>query len=129
MIAVVGEEQVGTLSEIADRLDARGLEEESRILRQVIRQIEHLATEVPVATAAQILDVTPQVVRSWVRDGILPGHRDRAGRFYVMANALRPALDMRRALPDLPPRALTDEEIDAEIEAVRTERRARSVHR
>jgi hypothetical protein len=128
-LAVVREEQIETLSALADRLDARGLGEESQSLRRVLSEIEHLTSEVPAASAAEILGVTPQVIRNWVRAGILPGRRDRTGRFYVNAEALRPALDMRRARPDAPPRALTDDEIDAEIEAVRAERRSRATPR
>ena len=59
----------------------------------------------PASTASEILAVTPQTVRNWVRGGILSG---------------------RQALPDAPAGAIPDEKIDAEIEAVRFEHRARA---
>ena len=61
-----------------------------------------------------------------MRGGILPGRRDRTGHFYVSLDALEPALRLRQVPPNVPASTITDEEIDAEIEAVRVERRARA---
>lgn len=83
----------------------------------------------PASTAAEILRVTPQIIGNWVRGGILPGRWDRSGDCYVSLDALEPAIRMRQAWPDPPARQFTDEEIDAEIEAVRAERRARAAGR
>src|SRR3954464_4546504 len=108
MIAMVNQKQIETLAEIAERLDAQGMADESQRLRGVLAEIAPLSGEVPSTAAARILDVTPRVVRNWVRGGILPGRRERTGRFYVNAEALRPALDMRRILPNPPVQPLTD---------------------
>ena len=127
VIGLVTREQLETLGAVADRLDARGLEDESRMLREILAQLQGVSREVPASTTAELLEVTPQMVRNWVRSGILPGHRDRTGHFYVSLDALEPAVRLRQVLPDAPAGTIPDEEIDAEIEAVRVERRARAV--
>ena len=96
------------------------------MLREILAQLQGVSREVPASTTAELLEVTPQMVRNWVRSGILPGHRDRTGHFYVSLDALEPAVRLRQVLPDAPAGTIPDEEIDAEIEAVRVERRARA---
>lgn len=78
---------------------------------------------------ARILGVTPQTVRNWVRGGVLPGRRDQTGHFYVHAKALTHALEMQAAFATAPRVEITGAEIDAEIEAVRAERRERTAAR
>jgi hypothetical protein len=114
---------MAALGTVAERLDAKGLTDESQILRQVLAELQRAPREVPASTAAEILEVTPQTIRNWVRGGILPGRRDRTGHVYVPLDALESSLRLRQVLPDRPAGTVTDEEIDAEIEAVRAERR------
>ncbi|MGH2354915.1 MAG: helix-turn-helix domain-containing protein [Chloroflexota bacterium] len=118
-------EHLKALADVAARLDAKGLADESRRLRTVLAQLERAPREVPASAAAEILAVTPQTVRNWVRGGLLPGRRDRTGHFYVAVDALEPAIRLREVLPDQPVGGIMDEEIDAEIDAVRRERRER----
>src|SRR5262249_4012954 len=125
VIGLLTTKQIEALDGVAARLDAQGLADEGRIVREVLAQLERAPRELSAAEAARILAVTPQTVRNWVRGGILPGHRDRTGHFHVELAALEPALRMRQVLPDAPAGPITDEEIDAEIDAVRAERRAR----
>jgi hypothetical protein len=54
---------------------------------------------------------------------LLPGRRGGAGRFYVPVDALAPAIRLRAVLPDQRAGPIPDEAIDAELEAVRRERR------
>ncbi len=124
-IGLVRDEHIAALADVAARLDAKGLPDESRRVRAVLAQLELAPREVPASAAAEILAVTPQTVRNWVRGGLLPGRRDRTGHFYVSVDALEPAIRLREVLPDQPAGAITGEEIDAEIEAVRRERRDR----
>jgi hypothetical protein len=126
VIGLVTQEQLEALGAVAERLDARGLEDESRMLREVLVQLRRTQRDVPATTAAEILDVPPETIGNWVRRGILPGRWDRAGHCYVSVEALEPTLRMRRVLPDTPAGTITDEEIDAEIDAVRAARRARA---
>jgi hypothetical protein len=126
VIGLITREQIETLGAVAERLDAQGLRDESRMLREVLVQLERTPREVPASTAAEILEVTPQTVRNWVRGGILPGRRDRTGHFYASLEVLGPALRLRQVLPDAPAGTVTDEEVDAEIESVRAARRARA---
>ena len=125
MIGLVTREQIAALADVAARLDAKGLSDESRRVRAVLAQLELAPHEVPAAAAAEILAVTPQTVRNWVRGGLLPGRRDRTSHFYVPVDALEPAIRLREVLPDQPTGPITDEDIDAEIEAMRRERRER----
>lgn len=117
------------LDHVAERLDARGLRDESHLLRQVVAQVRGAPREVPASTAAEILHVTPQSIRNWVRNGTLPGRQDSTGHFWVSLDALEPAIRLSEVMPDVPEGTFTDEEIDAEIEAVRAERRARAIGR
>jgi hypothetical protein len=123
VIGLVTDEQIAALADVAARLDAKGLADESRRVRAVLDQLEQAPREIPASAAAEVLAVTPQTVRNWVRGGLLPGRQDRTGHFYVPVDALEPAIRLREALPDQPAGPITDEEIDAEIEAVRRERR------
>lgn len=127
MIVLVSPEQLEMLGSVAERLTARGLDDESRLLREVVAQLQRTPREVPASTAAEILEVTPQTIRNWVRGGILAGRRDETGHFYVSFEALQPALRLRQTLPDQPAGTISDAEIDAEIEAARGERRARAL--
>jgi len=124
--ALLSQKQIRRLSSLARRLDAHGLKEESRTLREVLAEIENSPRELSASAAARILEVTPQTVRNWVRGAVLPGRKDRTGHFHVGLDSLTAALELRRVLPGGRPGALTEDEIDAEIEGVRTERRARA---
>jgi len=103
----VTSEQIEALDAVAERLDARGLVEESRTLRALLAQLQRTPREVPASTAAEILHVTPQTVRNWVRSGILPGRRDRtgnqtrtaAGETHVRSLALLPWTKLLVAVP------------------------------
>lgn len=123
-IGLVKDEHLAALADVAARLDARGLPDESRRVRAVLAQLEQAPHEVPASAAAEILAVTPQTVRNWVRSGLLPGRRDRTGHFYVPVDSLDSAIRLREVLPDQPSGPITAHEIDAEIEAARLERRA-----
>lgn len=115
--------ELDELMDLATRLGSKGLDEESQRLRGVLGRLDTGPDAVSAATAAEILAVTPQTVRNWVRAGILGGHRDDTGHFYVKVDELESAVRMRRAAPDVSPRSFADEEIDAEIAAVRSSRR------
>lgn len=126
MMAVVTPEQVETITSVAEQLEGKGLVEESRALRALVAELESGPQEVSASTAARILEVTPQTVRNWVRNGILAGRKDRTGHFYVQARALTHALQMHAVFATAPAVQITGAEIDAEIEAVRAERRERA---
>ncbi len=126
VISLLTREQIETLDAVAGRLEARGLEDESRLLREILVQLQRTPREVPASPAADILEVTPQTVRNRVRGGILPGRQDPTGHFFVSLDALEPTLRIRQVLPDAPAGTVTEEEIDAEIDAARAERRARA---
>jgi hypothetical protein len=126
VVALVSQEQIEALSAVLERLDAKGLAEESRALREVLGQLRNNPQEVPASTAAEILMVTPQTVRNWVRAGTLPGRRDATGHFLVRLDALEPTIRLSQIMPDVAVGAYTDEEIDAAIEAVRARRRSRA---
>lgn len=84
--------------------------------------LEGTPTEVPASKAAEILIVTPQTIRNWVRAGILPGRRDSTGHYFVPLDVLEPAIQMKQLMPDVPDGTYSDEEIDAAIDAVRARR-------
>lgn len=125
VIGLVTQEQIDALGAIAERLDATGLAAESRTVRDILAQVQRTPREVPVSTAAEILRVTPQTVRHWVRSSILPGRQDRIGRYFVSLDALEPTIRLNQLMPNVSEElaALSDEEIDDEIQAVRTARR------
>lgn len=125
MIGLVTQEQIEALSAIAERLDATGLAAESRAVRDILAQVQRTPREVPASTAAEILRVTPQTVRNWVRSGILPGRRDRTGHFLVSLDALEPTIRLNQLMPNVSEElaAISDDEIDDEIQAVRAARR------
>lgn len=129
MVAVLRPEQVEAIASIVEQLEGKGLTEESRRLRDLLAEFESGPQEVSASTAARILEVTPQTVRNWVRGGVLPGRRDQTGHFYVQATALTHALEMHAAFSTAPRVEITGAEIDAEIEAVRAERRERTAAR
>jgi hypothetical protein len=126
VIGLVTQQQIDALSAILDRLNARGLEEESQALREVVTQLQRSHEEVAASTAAGILMVTPQTIRNWVRAGTLAGRRDAAGHFLVRLEALEPTIRLKQLLPDVATGTYSDEEIDTAIEGVRARRRARS---
>lgn len=121
----VTEEQSRKLRWVAEQLETQGLRRESQVLQAVLAEMSGQSASVSSAEAAEILSVTQQTIRNWVRAGILAGGRDATGHFYVFREALASAIRMRQVLPDITEDAITDEEIDAEIAAVRAERRAR----
>ena len=124
-IGLVTREQIEALGAVAERLNAKGLEEESRAVREILAQLQRTPREVPASTAAEILHVTPQTIRNWVRGGILHGRRDRTGHFHVSLDALEPTIRLNQLMPNVPEElvAISDDEIDAEIQAVRAARR------
>lgn len=126
MVAVVRPEQVETITSVAEQLEGKGLVEESRALRALVAEFASGPQEVAASTAARILEVTPQTIRNWVRGGILPGRKDRTGHFYVQATALTHALEVHAVLATAPSVEIAGAEIDAEIAAVRAERRERT---
>jgi hypothetical protein len=125
VIGLVTREQIEMLGAVAERLEASGLKEDSRILQEVLAQLERTPREVPASTAAEILHVTSQTIRNWVRGGILPGRQDRTGHFYVSVDALEPTIRLNQLMPNVSEElaATSDDEIDAEIQAVRAGRR------
>jgi hypothetical protein len=128
MIGLLTHEHIAALADVAARLDAKGLADESRRVRAVLAQLERAPCDVPASAAAEILAVTPQTVRNWIRGGVLPARRDQTGHFSVPVEALEPAIRLRAVLPDQPAGAIADEEIDAEIDAACGERRERQAH-
>jgi hypothetical protein len=109
-----------SLEELARRLENRGLVAESQTLQDILRgSADH--REVRASVAAEILHVTPQTVRNWVKRGLLGGRIDETGHVFVEADALQPAVEMDAALPYLPDSAAdyTIEQINAEIAALR----------
>jgi hypothetical protein len=124
-MSVLTHEHIAELADVASRLDAKGLADESRRVRAVLAQLESAPREVPAAAAAEMLAVTPQTVRNWVRGGVLPGRRNRTGHFLVPVGAIESAMHLREVLPDQPSGLVADEVIDAEIDAVRRERKER----
>ena len=125
VIGLVTKEQIEALGAIAERLDATGLEAESRTMRDILAQVQRTPREVPASTAAEILRVTPQTVRNWVRSSILSGRRDRTGHFLVSLDALEPTIRLNQLMPNVSEElaAISDDEIDSEIQAVRAARR------
>jgi hypothetical protein len=125
IMAIVSREHLEALAAMAERLETRGLEDESRALREILAQINSGAHEVSESTAAEVLHVPPDIVRNWVRAGILAGREDETGRLYVPLEVLEPTIRLSLAMPDVSEQlaAMTDDEINAEIEAVRAERR------
>ena len=124
MSTFVTDEQARKLSWVAEQLKDRGLCEESDVLRAVLDEMNAQSARISTAEAAEILAVTQQTIRNWVRAGLLTGGRDATGHFYVDPEALASAIRMRQALPDAADGTITDDEIDAEIASVRDERRA-----
>ena len=114
------------LREIAARLDQHGVHSEGRAILDVVETITHAKRGVSTGSAARMLGVTPQTIRNWVRGGVLAGWYDNTGHVLVARDALEPAIAMRSALPMTDVPIVADEEIDAEIAAMRAERRRSS---
>jgi hypothetical protein len=126
MACVLTERDVKSIIQLAQRLESQGLVAESETLRAIL-SVGSSRREVRAAVAAEILQVTPQTIRNWVKRGIIPGRIDDTGHVFVYGEALRPAIDIHAATPYLPSDAphLSIDAINAEIEAHRAERRAR----
>jgi hypothetical protein len=124
-MAIVSREHLEALAAMAERLEMRGLDDEGRALREILIQINNGPQEVSESTAAEVLHMPPEIVRTWVQAGILAGRQDETGQFYVPLEILEPTIRLSLAMPDVPEElaAMTDDEINAEIEAVRAERR------
>jgi hypothetical protein len=131
IVGVLTQDQLGQLEALARRLDAHGLADEAQALRAVAASVRRSEREVPASVAAAILHVTPQTVRNWVRNGVLAGRQDPTGHFLVAVDSLEPTLALGLAHPVVPDELanVSDDEINAEIEAVRAARRARATAR
>ena len=126
-VSVVTGVQLRALREVAVRLDEQGLHAESGTILGVVDAVARKRTGVSTVEAAQVLGVTQQTVRNWVRAGILAGWCDATGHFLVTPDALVPARTMRRVLAETHRTEVSDGDIDVEIAAVRAERRRRRV--
>lgn len=124
VVGVVTQEQIEALDSVAERLQAQGLDEESGLLRGVLAELQGGRHEVSAAAAADILHLTPQTIRNWVRGGTLAGRRDPTGHFLVRLEGLEPAIRLGRLVPDIREGTHTDADIDSAIERVRARRRA-----
>jgi hypothetical protein len=121
---VLGEREFQVLEDLASRLDERGMTQEGRALREVLRNGQrHPGVRLPVA--ATILRMPPETVRNWVTRRLIGGQVDEKGDVFVDLDALEPVLELDAALPYADEAApdLSDEEILAEIVAERAERR------
>lgn len=125
-LRLVTQDEIDELADLARRLDSKGLDEESRRLKNLLGRLKAEPDAVPASTAAAIVAVTPQTVRSWIRAGILGGYRDDTGHFFANLMELESAIRMRRTQPEPPSHMLPEADIDAEIEAVRAARRGRA---
>jgi predicted site-specific integrase-resolvase len=125
IVGVLTRDQLDQLQALIARLERYGVVDEAQSLREVVHAITNGRREVPASVAARILHVTPQTIRNWARAGILAGRQDQTGHFYVSLDELEPAVQLDLAKPELPLELddITDEEIAAEIAAVRAERR------
>ena len=125
VVGLVSQEQIAALSGVVARLEAWGLEDESQVLREVLAQFPPTTSGMSVSVAAEILRLTPQNVRDWVRAGLLSGQEDRAGSIQVDLEALEPTIRLNRLMPNVTEAlaAISDDDIAAEIEAVRAARR------
>ena len=94
----VTEEQSRKLRWVAEQLETQGLRQESHVLQAVLDEMSGQSASVSSAEAAEILSVTQQTIRNWVRAGILAGGRDATGHFYVFREALASAVRMRHAV-------------------------------
>lgn len=121
-------EQVDKLQALARDLARRGRREESRTIIAVLGSAGGAEQEYSATEAAAILGVTSQTVHNWVRAEILPGWQDPTNHYFMPRQALEHTLALRAALPGQSV-DISDDEIDAEIEAVRAERRARTAGR
>ena len=89
-----------------------------------MRDIIHTSSSrrlVRTGQAAKILGVTPQTVRNWVKRGILPGQADASGHIFVEAKALQNTVDLSAALPEWEGEPIGEDEINAQIAALRAE--------
>jgi hypothetical protein len=124
VVCVLTKRELRSLYLLADRLKSQGLVAESRTLQDILR-LSTGQREVRASTAAEILHVTSQTVRNWVKSGKLAGRIDKTGHVFVDVEALRPTIEIDAALPALPPDAqdVDAETINAEVRALRAERR------
>ena len=124
---LISSAQVEVLQSVAEALQAKGLSEESRALRGVVSAVRGSSDEYSAPEAAEILGVTPQTIRNWVRGSVIPGRRDATRHYWVPKQALAGAVALRAASPEQAVDVI-DEEIDAEIAAVRAARRTCDGH-
>ena len=125
MARVLTERELSAIRRLAARLEKRGLSAESRELRSIV-DASGERREIKASDAAALLQVTPQTVRNWVRRGVLTGRVDQTGHVLVELDALRAAIEIDAAMAYREGSAteVTDEEILAEIDAYRSERKA-----
>ena len=126
MIAgILTRDQLDQLHALVARLEHQGILDEAQALRDIAQAVANGQREVPASFAAQLLHVTPQTIRNWVRAGILAGSQDQTGHFHVQLDELEPTVQLDHATPDVSAEFgdITDAEIAAEIAAVRAERR------
>lgn len=122
MVCVLTERDLRSLHHLIHRLRSQGLIAESEALRNILRAGSE-RDEVRAAVAAQILHVSPQTIRNWVKRRTLSGRIDETGHVYVAADALKPAIEMDAAIPYRSPSdpEITMDDILGEIDAHRAE--------
>ncbi|MBI4319900.1 MAG: hypothetical protein HY675_15530 [Chloroflexi bacterium] len=125
MTCVLTKREIQSIHRLAQQMEKQGMVAESTTLRNILR-VGSERGEVRASVAAQILHVTPQTVRNWVRRGLLHGRIDDTGHIYVATEELRSAIEMDAAMPYRPASApdISTEDILAEIAAERAEQHA-----
>lgn len=125
MACILTRKELRSIELLAQRLEDQGLVAESKTLRDIVR-VSSGRQEVRAAVAAEILHVTPQTIRNWVKRGLLPGRIDETDHIFVDVDAIMPALEMDAVMPYQPASApdISIDEINAEIIAHRAERHA-----
>src|SRR5512146_2349557 len=123
MVLVLTERELRSIEDVAERLERQGLAAESEILRHIVRAGGD-RREVRASVAAEILHVSSQTIRNWVKEGRLPGRIDQSGHILVRVKALEPAVELDRVMPHEPESApdVSVDEVLREIEAHRAER-------
>lgn len=104
------------------RLEAQGLRDEARVMRDLIAEVQALQPQserqfYTTAEAGRLIGVTPQTIKNWVARGLLAGYR-LGGRIVIPRAALDEYRDLgaaTRAIEPLPP----TEEIVRDIRAGR----------
>jgi transposase-like protein len=119
---VISDAHVEYLKTLATTLEKEGLRDDSTRLKAVLADVQAGADEYTAAEAAEILGVTAQTIRNWVRAGIVPGRQDKTNHFYVPRQVLANTIAMQAALPE-DAQDVSDTEIAAEIALYRAERK------